>query len=360
MHPLFLIEFSQNGGNMEIRLSELSEKIGANTPDGSGDIIIKGVAPVETATKNDITFITGDKFLKKLENCNAAAVILPEKLTPPENIVPLYVDEPYYFFIKVLELFDPGSGREISPGISPHSFINESAVIGKNVSIAPFVLIGEKVIVGDNTTIGAGTVILKNSSIGTGCLVYPNVSIMDRTSIGNDVIIHGGAVIGGDGFGFYPHKKSLVKIPQIGKVEIGNNVEIGANTCIDRAVMGVTKIDDGVKLDNLVQIGHNVKVGSWTVMASMTGVSGSTEIGKGVKIGGQAGFGEHLKVGDGAGVAGQAGVTKDVPPGTIVSGYPAKEHMKAIREEIHIRNLPNLKDKVKELEKRISELENKE
>ncbi len=342
---------------MEIRLSELSEKIGAVIPEGKGGIIISGVAPVETATKKDITFITGDKFLKKLEECKAAAVILPEGLTPPDNIVPIYVDEPYYYFIKVLELFDPGSGKEVSPGISPHSFISKNAVIGKDVSIAPFVFIGNGVTIGDNTTIGAGTSILKDSSIGTGCLIYPNVSIMDRTTIGNYVIINGGAVIGGEGFGFYPHKNSLIKIPQIGKVVIGNNVEIGSNTCVDRAVMGITKIDDGVKLDNLVQIGHNVKVGSWTVMASMAGISGSTEIGKGVQIGGQAGFGEHLKVGDGAGVAGQAGVTKDVPPGTIVSGYPAKEHMKAIREEIHIRNLPNLKQKVKELEKRITELE---
>ena len=344
---------------MEVKLSELAELIGIEIPEESKNIIISGIAPLETATKNNITFITGDKFLKKLEECNAAAILIQKKFSPPDNIIPLYVDDPFYSYIKVLEYFNPRRAEDIASGISPHAIIEESAKLGSNVSVAPFVYIGADVTIGDNTTIGAGTVILKDSSIGSGCLLYPNISIIDRTSIGNNVIIHAGVVIGSDGFGFYPHKDTLIKVPQIGRVEIGDNVELQANTCIDRAVMGVTRIDTGVKLDNLVHVGHNVQIGSNTVLAGQVGIAGSVKIGKGVQAGGQAGFAEHIKVGDGAGVAGQAGVTKNVPPGIVVSGYPAKEHRTAILEEIHIRNLPNLKQKIKELEKRITELENK-
>ncbi len=345
---------------MEIKLSELEKYLEIEIPAGSENIKISGVAPVDTAGKTDITFITGEKFLKKLENSNAAAVLIPKGFVPPDNIIPLYVDDPFYSYIKVLEYFSPRRSADIASGMSPLSFIDESAELGKDVSIAPFVFIGEGVIIGDNTTIGAGTAVLKGSSIGSGCLIYPNVSIIDRTSIGNNVIIHAGVVIGSDGFGFYPYKNTIVKVPQIGRVEIGDNVELQANTCIDRAVMGVTMIEAGVKLDNLVHVGHNVRIGTNTVLAGQVGIAGSVMIGKGVQAGGQAGFAEHIKVGDRAGIAGQAGVTKDVPPGIIVSGYPAKEHMKAIKEEIHIRNLPDLKMRVKELEKRINELENKE
>lgn len=344
---------------MEIKLSELAGHLGIAIPDGSENIIITGVSPLETANGTEISFIKSEKFIKNLDRCKAAAVLMTEKISPPDNIIPLYVDEPYYFFIKLLEFFNPRSSEDIASGISPLSFVADKAQIGDNVSLAPFVFIGPEVSIGDNTSIGAGSVILKGSVIGTGCLIYPNVSVMDRSTIGNNVIIHSGVVIGSDGFGFHPHKGSIVKVPQIGRVEIGDNVEIQANCCIDRAVMGVTRIDSGVKLDNLVHVGHNVRIGSNTVLAGQIGIAGSTEIGKGVQAGGQAGFTEHIKVGDGVGVAGQAGVTKDVPPGIVVSGYPAKEHRKAILEEIHIRNLPNLKQKIKELEKRINELENK-
>ncbi len=344
---------------MEIKLSDLAEHIGVSIPEGSKNILINGISPVETATRTEISFIKNEKFLDKLEGCNAGAVLMTKGSTPPDNIIPLYVDKPYYYFIKLLEFFNPRSSEDIASGISPLSFVDDKAKIGSNVSLAPFVFIGPDVTIGEGTVIGAGSVILKGSSIGGECLIYPNVSIMDGSTIGKNVIIHSGVVIGSDGFGFYPSEGSIIKVPQTGRVEIGDNVEIQANSCIDRAVMGVTKIGDGVKLDNLVHIGHNVRIGSNTMLAGQVGSAGSVQIGKGVMAGGQAGFAEHIKVGDGAGIAGQAGVTKDVPPGIIVSGYPAKEHKKAIIEEIHIRNLPELKKRVKELEKRLSELENK-
>ena len=182
---------------------------------------------------------------------------------------------------------------------------------------------------------------------------------MDGCSIGDRVILHAGVVIGSDGFGFAPHEGKLLKIPQIGHVHIGNDVEIGACTCIDRAAFGATVIKDGAKLDNLIQLAHNVRIGSYTVIASQVGISGSTTIGSGVKIGGQAGFAGHLTIENGSSIGAQAGVTKDVPHGETVSGYPAKNHMKAMRLEAALRGLPDLMKKVKKQENRIQELERK-
>jgi UDP-3-O-[3-hydroxymyristoyl] glucosamine N-acyltransferase len=183
---------------------------------------------------------------------------------------------------------------------------------------------------------------------------------MDCCTVGNRVIIHAGAVIGSDGFGFAPHDERLHKIPQIGRVVIEDDVEIGACTCIDRAAFGVTVIERGAKLDNLIQVAHNVRVGGQTVIAAQTGISGSSRIGRGVRIGGQAGISGHLSIGDGASVGAQAGVTKDVPAGETVSGYPAKSHMKAMRLEAALRRLPELMQTVKEQERRIKALENAE
>jgi len=213
------------------------------------------------------------------------------------------------------------------------------------------------VMIGKDTVIGPGTVVIAGSRIGSGCLFYPNVTIMDSCSVGERVIIHAGAVIGSDGFGFAPEGKTLRKIPQIGRVRIEDDVEIGACTCIDRAAFGETVIARGAKLDNLIQVAHNVKIGYSTVIASQSGISGSTTIGAGVKMGGQAGFAGHITVGDGASVGAQGGVTKDVPPGETVSGYPAKNHQQAMRLEAALRRLPELLKTVKQQEQRIDELE---
>ncbi len=342
---------------MKFKLEKLCQLIGAEIPPDAKQIEITGVATIEHAGSDDLTFISNPKYKKYLTTTKAKAVIIPRDIKPPDTLVSLVVDDPYLAFLRVLEVFNTRTSQDIASGIHPDAVIDPDTDIGKNVSIGAFAVISPKVKIGRETTIGPCTVILKNSQIGENCIIYPNVTIMDGCNIGDRVIIHAGAIIGSDGFGFAPHDGRFYKIPQIGKVHIGNDVEIGACSCIDRAAFGVTVIEDGTKIDNLVQIAHNVRIGSNTVIASQVGISGSTTIGNSVKIGGQAGFTGHLNIGDGASIGAQAGVTKDVPDGETVSGYPAKKHTKAMRLEAALRGLPELIKKVKKQEDKILELE---
>ena len=341
---------------MTFTLSKLCELIGAKVPPNKEHLEITGVTTVGDAGPGDVTFISNPKYIKYLPTTKAGAVILPGGIKAPETVVTLVVDDPYMAFLKVLEAFNNRSPCDIASGIHPNAFKDPDAVMEKNVSIGAFAVIGSRVTVGDGTTIGPCSVIMKNSSIGKECIIYPNVTIMDGCRIRNRVILHAGVVIGSDGFGFAPHEGKYYKIPQIGRVDIGDDVEIGACTCVDRAAFGVTVIESGTKLDNLIQVAHSVRIGSNTVIASQVGISGSVTIGSGIKIGGQAGFAGHITVEDGASVGAQAGVTKDVPPGETVSGYPAKKHMKAMRLEAALRGLPDLMKKVKQQENKIKEL----
>jgi UDP-3-O-[3-hydroxymyristoyl] glucosamine N-acyltransferase len=341
---------------MKIRLDEICGLIEAEIL-SEPDMVFNGIASIEDAGPTDLTFVSNPRYFKFLQTTSAKAVIMPKGTEHPQHLIPLYVDDPYFSFLKVISLFNGRKSSDIAQGISENAFIDKSAVIGGNVSIGAFTVIGEGVEVGDNTVIGPCSVIMKNAHIGKDCKLYPNVTIMDGCSVGDRVIIHAGAVIGADGFGFAPHEGKLHKIPQIGVVKIGSDVEIGACTCVDRAVFGVTVIGDGAKIDNLVQIAHNVKIGPVTVIASQAGISGSTTVGAGVKIGGQAGFAGHIHIGNFSSVGAQAGVTKDVPENETVSGYPAKNHMKAMRLEAALRGLPELIKKVREQELRIIKLE---
>ena len=342
---------------MSFTLEKICVLIEADIPDHLKQVEIKGISAIEDAAADDICFLSNPKYGKFLATTKARAVIVSKETTVPDNIIGLAVDDPYYAFVKLLHLFNPRTSSDIASGIDPGAFIHPEAIVGNGVSVGSFAVISAGASIGDGTVVGPNTVILAGSSVGKDCILYPNVTIMDGCEIRDRVILHSGAVIGSDGFGFAPFEGSLHKIPQIGTVLIEDDVEIGACTCIDRAVFGATVIEKGVKLDNLIQVGHNVRIGSHTVSASQVGISGSTSIGSGVKLGGQAGLSGHLTIGDGASVGAQAGVTKDVPAGEVVSGYPAKNHMKAMRLEAALRHLPDLMKKVKDQGKRIQELE---
>jgi UDP-3-O-[3-hydroxymyristoyl] glucosamine N-acyltransferase len=240
---------------------------------------------------------------------------------------------------------------DFGTGVHSTAVVAESAKLGKDIYIGPCCVIEPGAVIGDGCVLVANCYIGHNAVLGNNCQFYPYVSLRDRTKVGSRVVIHSGTVIGADGFGYAPDKAGIwQKIPQSGIVEIGDDVEIGANSAIDRARFGITKIGNGTKIDNFVQIAHNVTIGNHTVIAAHVGISGSAHIGSHVMVGGQAGFAGHIKVGDGAMVGAGAGVTKDVPPKIYVSDYPAVEHRKAARAHANLMRLPLLKERVKKLE----------
>lgn len=322
---------------------------------GDGDIIITGVCGIKEASQGDITFAANPKYIPLIEKTRASAVITSWEIEQASKPI-VRTGDPSLAFAKILSHVAP---NEVShpKGIHPSAIVGENVSLGDDVAVGPYAVIEDNVAIGDKTIIYAGCFIGHHTTIGSDTLIYPHVSIRERVSIGNRVIIHSGTVVGSDGFGFATVKGIHHKIPQIGTVIIEDDVEIGANVTIDRARFDKTFIGRGTKIDNLVQIAHNVIIGENSIIVAQAGISGSTIIGKGVTLAGQAGLVGHITVGDGAVVAAQAGVTKSIPPHTFVSGYPAKPHPQAKRVNACIQNLPKLYAKVEELKQKIKELE---
>ena len=341
---------------MEITLKELAGIIGGEV-EGDGSIVIRGVAGIKEARPGDITFLANPRYERFLEKTRASAVIVPPG-TKHSGPALVYSENPYLAFVKAVKFFVPD--KDTYPtGIHPTAVIAHDAKIQGSVSIGAYAVIEKGVSIDEGTVVMAGCYVGRESEIGRDCLIYPNVTIREETKIGDRVIIHPGAVIGSDGFGFAKDGEIYRKIPQIGNVIIGDDVEIGANVTIDRATTGSTVIGSGTKIDNLVQIGHNVVIGENCIIVAQVGISGSTEIGRGVSLAGQAGVVGHVRIGDGAVVAAQAGVTKSVPPGACVSGYPARDHNQAKKIYAGLQKLPELIKKVGELSQRLKDLEEK-
>ena len=321
---------------------------------GKEDTVINGVAPIEEAKEGEITFIANPKYWKKVSQTKASAIIVP--LDAPSIDKPLIKTEnPYLAYAKIVTSFHPPYQKPW--GIDKNIIKGRQTSIGKDVSIYPFVFIGDKVSIGDRTIIYPFCFIGDEVSIGEDTLVYSNVTIRERCKIGKRVIIHSGTVIGSDGFGFAKDGTSYFKIPQVGIVEIEDDVEIGANNTIDRAALGKTLIKRGVKTDNLVHIAHNVVVGEDTLLIAQVGISGSTKIGNRVILAGQVGVVGHVTIGDDVVVGAQSGVTGNVASGQVVSGYPHMPHRDWLKASRTFPKLPEMRKKMIELEKRIHELE---
>lgn len=322
---------------------------------GKGTTLISGVSNLKDAEKGDLVFLAHRKFRSQLEKTKASAAVIPAD-DPFDRIPVIKSQNPQLSFIQAVEYFFQPHMPE--PGIHAQAYVSPKAKLGKNVSIGAFACIGDEVEIGSRTVIFPLVAMYPQSKAGRDCVIHSHVSIREGTLIGNNVIIHNGTVIGSDGYGYIQDsKKAHIKIPQKGIVVIQDNVEIGANTTIDRASLGKTIIRKGTKIDNLVQIAHNVEVGSDVIIAAQTGVAGSSRIGKKVIAGGQVGIADHVEIGEKAIMAAKTGVTKDVPAGSVVAGYPHLDIREWRKAWASIPQFYDLLKEIKKLKKRIETLE---
>ncbi len=326
--------------------------------EGDPNASVTSFGKIEEAKSGQLAFLANSKYEEFLYTTRASVIIINETLELKQNIKTtlIRVPDPYTAFATLLSKYQEMMTQQLN-GIQQPSYIAQTTSYGQNVFIGVFTYLGENVKLGNNTKIFPNTFIGDNVKIGNDTVIHPGVKIYKDCTIGNNVTIHAGTVIGSDGFGFAPQPDgSFKKIPQIGNVIIEDNVEIGANTTIDRATIGSTIIKKGAKLDNLIQIAHNVEIGSNTVIAAQAGVSGSTKIGKSVMIGGQAGIVGHLQIGDGAKINAQSGVSKSIESGKAVTGSPAHDYTAALRSQALSRNLPEFEKRLKELERLVQQL----
>ncbi len=340
---------------MEFSASQIAAVI-EGIVEGNPDVKISRLSKIEEGEPGTLSFLANPKYTPFIYTTKASIVIVNKDFSPdqPLSTTLIRVEDAYTAFARLLEMYNKIKNEK--RGISSLSFVAKSAVIGKDVYIGEFAYIGENVTVGDNTKIFPHVFLGDNVKVGSNSTLYAGVIIYSENIIGNECTIHGGVVIGADGFGFAPQQdKNYKKVAQIGNVIIEDNVEIGSNTTIDRATLGSTIIRQGAKLDNLIQIAHNVEIGENTVIAAQTGISGSTKIGKNCMIAGQVGFVGHLSIGDDVKIGAQSGVSGNLKDGSIYMGSPAIDISIHRRALVHFKNLPEIVKRLDQLENRLNQ-----
>lgn len=339
---------------MKKTVQELAEFLGG-TVIGNGDTVIEDVKGLAEAGQQDISFAV-DPYTEYLPQVHAGAVIVEKEVPAGDNTL-VVVENPRLAFSQLLVLFHPR--QSVASGIHETAIIDDSAVIGENTAVMAYAVIGKHVKIGNHCTIYPSVFIGDNVTIGDNTTIYPGAVIHENCVLGQRDVIRAHAVIGGEGFGFATENGKHTRIPQIGNVEIGDDVEIGACTCIDNATLGSTKVARGTKVDNLVHLGHNVEIGEDCFIIAQTGIAGSTKAGNHVIFAGQTGCTGHITIGDNAVFAGKTGITGNIKGGQIYAGFPARPHMEWSRTQVYLKHLPEMAKTIKTLEKKIDELEKK-
>jgi UDP-3-O-[3-hydroxymyristoyl] glucosamine N-acyltransferase len=336
-----------------LSLADLAAELGADVV-GDGSHEVSGVRPLDTATAEHLSFLHNPKYVEEARSSEAGAILVAEpEMLPGRNV--LVCPEPYLALAHVLEIFHPATRPE--PGVHPSAVVADGVSVGEGASIGPMVSVAPGAAIGERSVIGPGCVLGRDVSVGADCVLHPRVVIEDHCQIGDRCIIHSGTVIGADGFGFATVDGTHHKVPQVGIAVLEDDVELGANVCIDRAALGETRIGRGTKVDNLVQIAHNVQIGEHCLVVAQVGISGSCHIGHHTVFAGQSGCSGHLKIGSGVVLSARAVAIKDVPDGVTLSGYPARPHRDWLKSQATLQRLDGLREKVKELEERLAELE---